>query len=105
VLRDISLLRSGMTFSDMRDNLRNMITCMAKTATLLLTHTPSDERVDEIVEEIVSEYGPNYGHVSWFVSEKLPPFGRVDVRDQLEAHQRDLPGSVFLTVIMESSKD
>ena len=76
---------------------------MAKTATLLLTHVPDEDRMIEIVETLVQTYGPQYSHVSWFLTDTVPPAGYgTDIIDQLEAHKRDTPDSVYLTVLMDN---
>jgi len=79
---------------------------MAKIATILLTHTPEDERTQEIVDLLVEHHGPNYNDVKWYLSEEIPAEAKygVDVVDQLEAHKRDTPGSIYLTVVMANAE-
>jgi hypothetical protein len=69
--------------------------------TTLLGFRPSDERLEEIAQEIAVEDGEPHQTYSWVVSETLPPGHSVSEQDQLLAHQRDCPGSVFLTVLLE----
>lgn len=66
-------------------------------ATVLLTHTPTDERLHEIVEYVVNEYFPekDYGYELTY---DLPEDTPVDVADQFIAQMRDTPGSILLIV-------
>ena len=69
--------------------------------TTLLSYRPADERLEEIALEIARQDGAPGQTYSWFVSDTLPPGHSVAEQDQLLAHQRDCPGSVFLTVLLE----
>lgn len=69
---------------------------------MILTHRPTEDRINEIVDTIAEECEWTE-QVSWFISEDMPPAGfGIDVQDQFLACKRDAPDSVFLTVLMEN---
>lgn len=74
---------------------------MATSATLLLTHRPTDIRCAEIAYSVARNFELGDGRVTWTISDDIPPGYGVDIADQLAAYKRDTPGEpVYLTVTL-----
>lgn len=73
---------------------------------MLLKERPSEARCEDIALELARQQGFADQHISWFVSDELPPIKfPVHQVDQFAAHKRDHPDWVFMTVIMSNAID
>lgn len=73
---------------------------------MLLKTRPTPARCEDIAMELASQCGFADQKVEWFISDDLPPVGfPLHQVDQFEAHKRDEPGSVFMTVLMTNAVD
>lgn len=66
-------------------------------ATLLLTHVPTPERIEELARYTAEEYFPD-AEYTYTLADEFPKDLPTDVADQLASQKRDTPGSVYLII-------
>jgi hypothetical protein len=83
-----------------------MINPRSRTAIACLDRAPSEEEALELAETMLPGL-PADADLSWTIADSLPPQEISGIAlqdaDQLLAHRRDSPGSVFLIVTSEGA--
>lgn len=68
--------------------------------------TEASELIDLVIRQMDLDPDDPSLHVEWFESDEVPPLDLpVSEVDQLNAHKRDAPSSVFFTVLVDDDDD
>ena len=83
------------------------------TAIAVIDRTPSEQEAKALAFDLLQKERPGSPDdprldIQWFTSEELPPIEATGMLlpeyDQLEAHHRDVAGSVYLVVTVDGNR-